>query len=157
MWILNNTLLTLSYFSQHLPSSLRDWNKNFELNIYHSKDTNLNKCRRNLNAPTFELIFCKFLEFMVLKLLKLKIAQRLLGWLLFNYLISSLYVTNFSSLPPYPRLGGCPPHCTCYSSLPCQRALAQGSVPHPAGALTSCAFGMEVTPLHGRPCWVFRH
>lgn len=45
-------------------------------------------------------------EFMLLILLKLKIAWRLFRYPLFTYLISSLYRISFSSLPPYSSLYG---------------------------------------------------
>lgn len=86
MWILNNIF---SSFPIHLFAifNQRDWKENLKLNIYCSKCTSLIKHRGNLNAQIFKLIFCKFLEFMVLKLLKLKISWRLQEHPFFIWLI----------------------------------------------------------------------
>lgn len=98
-WILNNMFSSFpiqlfAIFNQ------RDWKENFKLNIYFSKCTSLIKHRGNLNAQTFKLIFCEFVEFMVLKLLKLKISWILQEhpffiWLilLMQFLISAIMPT----------------------------------------------------------------
>lgn len=112
----------------------RDWKENLKLNIYCSKCTSLIKHRGNLNAQIFKLIFCKFLEFMVLKLLKLKISWRLQEHPFFIWLI--LLMHSISHLCHHAHSHVMP--CSLDPSFLSQAALPQGCPAHPAGTLTSC-------------------